>query len=71
MLRKIVRGAVECGDTVKALKERKVYVREGKRDRGGQVPVRENILRAAAKKYSMVERCDGDGLEDWRARVEL
>jgi hypothetical protein len=32
--------------------------------------VRENILRAAAKKYSMVERGDGDGLEGLaRARV--
>ena len=37
MLREIVRGEMECGDTVKALKERKVYVREWKRDRGGQV----------------------------------
>jgi len=88
MLRKIVRGEMEYGDTVKALKERKVYVREWKRDRGGSsalvragpVPVRENILRAAAKKYSMVERGDGDGLEGLaracvsacvRARVEL
>ena len=37
MLRKIVRGEMECGDTVKALKERKVYVREWKHDRGDQV----------------------------------
>jgi hypothetical protein len=28
---------MEYGDTVKALKERKVYVREWKHDRGGQV----------------------------------
>jgi len=37
MLRKIVRGEMECGDTVKALKERRGYVMEWKRDPGGQV----------------------------------